>query len=141
MLITKRAMHKKVWPGKWTVPGGGLESDDYTKRPPTHPGETDQWYGVVEHSIRREVMEETGLELTRPWFVTDLAFVRPDGIPVLVLSYAAFVANVKYDIVLDDDSIDFAWVSLHQAKSFNLIDGIYEELKMADRQRQERGVV
>jgi isopentenyldiphosphate isomerase len=23
-LITKRAMHKKVMPGKWTIPGGGL---------------------------------------------------------------------------------------------------------------------
>jgi len=25
-LLTKRAPHKKVHPGKWTVPGGGLTS-------------------------------------------------------------------------------------------------------------------
>ncbi len=25
-LITKRALNKKAFPGKWTVPGGGLKS-------------------------------------------------------------------------------------------------------------------
>ena len=28
-LILKRAGHKKAFPGKWTVPGGGLMVDDY----------------------------------------------------------------------------------------------------------------
>ncbi len=89
VLITKRSPHKKVWPGRWTVPGGGLETDDYTTRPPTHTGFTNQWYNALDYSIRREVAEETGLGITDPWFVCDLTFIRPDGIPVLVLSYAA----------------------------------------------------
>jgi isopentenyldiphosphate isomerase len=28
-LIVKRSPDKKVFPGKWTVPGGGLETTDY----------------------------------------------------------------------------------------------------------------
>ena len=29
-LITKRSSNKKRFPGKWTVPGGKLETDDST---------------------------------------------------------------------------------------------------------------
>lgn len=28
-LITRRSLEKKAFPGKWTVPGGGLTTDDY----------------------------------------------------------------------------------------------------------------
>ena len=31
-LITKRSPNEKAYPNKWTVPGGRLESDEYTKR-------------------------------------------------------------------------------------------------------------
>lgn len=31
-LITKRSMHKKHFPGKWTVPGGGLSVDEILKK-------------------------------------------------------------------------------------------------------------
>ena len=34
-LITKRALHK-IWPGKWTVPGGGLEVSDYINTEPSY---------------------------------------------------------------------------------------------------------
>ena len=30
-LIAQRSLDKKAFPGKWTVPGGGLEVDDYIK--------------------------------------------------------------------------------------------------------------
>lgn len=52
-LITKRNLNKKAFPGKWTVPGGGLETDDYTKTPPST--KAGQWYFSVEKSLRREV--------------------------------------------------------------------------------------
>ncbi len=30
-LITQRSLDKKAFPGKWVVPGGGLEVDDYIR--------------------------------------------------------------------------------------------------------------
>ena len=57
-LIAKRADHEKVFPNKWTVPGGKLERDDYEKRD-TDTG--DHWYNVFETLVRREVDEEVGL--------------------------------------------------------------------------------
>ena len=32
-LIVKRSPNKKVFPGRWTVPGGGLEVTDYIDTP------------------------------------------------------------------------------------------------------------
>ena len=131
VLILQRAPHKKQWPGKWTLPGGGLETDDYTTHPPTYTDVGNQWYNVLHTAVRREVFEETGQEILKPWLVTDLGFIRNDGCPVLVLSYAADVRYEYIDVVLDDDSVAYAWVNLEEAKDFDLIEGIYHELELA----------
>ena len=125
-LITKRSMNKKVMPGKWTVPGGGMNVDDYINTPVSTEG-SQQWYGALEKSLRREVKEEVNLEIEKPEFLVDLTFIRPDGIPVLCLSY--FAKFVSGEVTLDEDATEFAWVTLEQAKSYDLIEGIWDEIK------------
>ncbi|NTV44735.1 MAG: NUDIX domain-containing protein [Candidatus Yonathbacteria bacterium] len=127
-LILKRSPHKKTFPSKWTVPGGGLETDDYTKTPKTT---TDHWYYAIERSLRREVKEECGLETGRLDYLLDMTFIRPDGIPVIVLSY--YGSYVSGEVVLDEDSVEYAWVTCEEAKGYDLIDGIWEEIEMVDR--------
>ena len=127
-LITKRSLEKKAFPGKWTVPGGGLEVDDYINTQPTH--KNDQWYYAIETALRREVKEEVNLEIGKPQYLLDLVFIRPDGIPVLVLSY--YCPLISGEVKLDKDSIDYKWVSAEEAKSHDLIDGILEEIKMVE---------
>lgn len=124
-LITKRALHKKVMPGKWTVPGGGLSADDYINTPPSTSSM--QWYGALEKSLRREIQEEVNLEIHKPEFLVDLTFIRPDGIPVICFSY--FAEYKSGDVVLDEDATEFAWVTLEEAKQYDLIDGIWDELR------------
>ena len=128
-LITKRSPKKKVFPNKWTVPGGGLETGDYANTPPTH--KAGQWYFALEKSLRREVKEEVNLELKKLNYLLDLTFIRPDGIPVITLSFWAFYKSGK--VKLDDDAIDYQWVTLNEAKNYDLIDGIWEEIKMVDK--------
>jgi 8-oxo-dGTP pyrophosphatase MutT (NUDIX family) len=79
-LIAKRADWEKVHPGKWTVPGGKLEVLDYVlgKR-----DTSDAWYNVIENLLKREVLEEVGLEIKNIEYVTSLAFIRPDEILLL----------------------------------------------------------
>jgi 8-oxo-dGTP pyrophosphatase MutT (NUDIX family) len=127
-LIVQRSFEKKAFPGKWTVPGGGLETDDYINLPPDGAG---QWYNAIEKSLRREIKEETSLEVGKLNYLVDLAFVRPDGIPVVVLSYWA--DWLSGEVRLDDDNINFAWVALEEAKNYDFIKGILGEIELVDK--------
>lgn len=135
-LITKRALTKKVWPGKWTVPGGGLEVDDYINTEPTYQNsESPQWYNAVENTLRREIREECGLEIEDIRYLLDVAFIRPDGIPVIVLSFYCTYAGGE--IAYDEDTIDHAWVTVDQVGAYDLIQGIDHEIKLADKKLSE----
>ncbi len=125
-LITKRAMHKKVKPGKWTIPGGGLTVDDYINTPSTTSGD-ESWYGVLGQTIKRETKEEVGLEVGKPEFLVDITIIRPNGTPALILSY--FAPYLSGEVVLDEDATEFAWVTLEEAKNYDLIDGIWDEIR------------
>ena len=128
-LITKRAMHKKVMPGKWTIPGGGLTMDEYIDSTPSTQG-AKQWYGALEISLRREIREEVNLGIGKLEFLTDLTFIRPDGIPVLCLSY--FAPYVSGEVKLDNDATEFAWITVDKVGDYDLIDGIAEEIRQID---------
>jgi len=127
-LITKRASHEKAFPNLWTVPGGKLEVSDYSNR---KKDTSDHWYNICEDVLRREVKEETNLEIENIRYLTSLTFIRPDNIPVVVISlYADYKGG---EIKLCKDMQGYALVSLGEAKDYDLIAGIYEELEMLDR--------
>ena len=126
-LIARRSKREKAFPGLWTVPGGKLELNDYSKRP---KDTEDCWYNVFEYLIRREVIEETGLNVKNIKYLTSLSFIRPDNIPTIVVSF--FADYDSSEVTLSKDLIDYAWIDLKEAKKYSLIGGIYEELEMLD---------
>jgi len=129
-LITRRSPDKRRFPGMWTVPGGKLEISDYVDL----PKETEfYWYNVLEKVLRREVEEEVGIDIDNIEYVTSLATIHADGNPSLVISCLADYASGE--ITLQEGETDkFAWVDLEEAKDYDLLDGIYEELVMAEKQ-------
>lgn len=130
-LVTKRSLEKKAFPGMWTVPGGGINVDDYVNLPPTHAA--GQWYNVVEMTLRREILEEVNVEIEKPEYLLDLTFIRPDNVPVLVLSYLCKYKSGEVKVDGDGgDTIDFAWATLDELKSYDLIPGILEEIEMVN---------
>ncbi len=126
-LITKRSMDKKVYPGKWTVPGGGLAIDDYVSDKPNQDG---CWYFSLEKSLRREISEEVSLEVGKIDFLLDLCFIRPDNTPVITLSFYAPLKKGK--VKLSGEDVDFAWVERKELNKYDLIAGIQEEIYMVD---------
>jgi 8-oxo-dGTP diphosphatase len=127
-LIVKRSPNKKVFPGRWTVPGGGLEVSDYINTPKTTP---DAWYYAIENSLKREIIEEAGLEVDNLKYLLDLVFIRPDDIPVATLSYHCDWKSG--DVKLNEENTDFKWVTAEEAKNYDLIEGILEEIEMVDK--------
>jgi len=130
-LITKRSPTKKAWPNKWTVPGGGLETTDYMSTDATYQNsESPQWYNAVETTLRREIKEEVGVEVTDIQYLLDLAFIRPDGIPAIVLSF--YCKYVSGDVVLDEDATEYAWIAANEVGNYELIQGIDHEIQLVD---------
>lgn len=135
-LITRRSSNKNRFPGMWTVPGGKLETGDYLKL----PKDTEHyWYNVLEQTLRREVKEEVGVEIDNIEYVTSLATVHKDGNPSLVISCMA--DYLSGEVTLQEDELDdYAWVTLEEAKEYDLIDGIYDELVMTEDKRKGKKV-
>ena len=130
-LITRRVPTKKRFPGRWTVPGGRLETSDYVNLP---KDTEDYWYNVLEQVLRREVKEEVGLAIKNIEYVTSLATVHKDGAPSLVISCMADWESGE--VTLQESETDkYAWVSLEEAKDYDLLDGIHDELSMAEARR------
>jgi 8-oxo-dGTP diphosphatase len=133
-LIIRRSANKKRFPGMWTVPGGKFETSDYNK---LSKDTKFYWYNVLERTLKREVKEEVGLDISNIEYLTSLATVHDDGNPSLVISCVADF--VKNEVKLQEGEADkFAWVSLKEAKKYELIDGIYDELVLAE--KHQRGV-
>ncbi len=128
-LIAKRAEWEPDFPNKWTVPGGKVSTKDYISRSPDTEG-AKQWYNVLEEALRREVMEEVGLEIKDIGYVTNLVFMRKDNIPCMVVSLFGYA--VSDDVKLSKDLSEYKWINVEEAKNYDMIEGIAEEIEMVD---------
>ncbi len=128
-LILKRSEREIAYPGYWTVPGGKLVRHEYENLPRT--SETDAWYDIVARTLEKEIKEEAGLEVENIKYLTDMTFIRPDNIPVLVLSY--YCRHKAGEVVLGKDIVDFAWITPEEGKNYQTIPGILNEIIMVDR--------
>lgn len=128
-LILKRSDREKVHPGKYAVPGGKLEWKDFDLLNPTRfNGEVLDFENSVEDLLKREVLEEAGIEIQDNLiYLNSVAFVRPDETPVVLVKFAA-----KYkqgEVVLEEDAFDdYAWVDANELKDYDCILGIQEEV-------------
>ncbi len=127
-LIAKRSPHKKAFANMWTVPGGGIEVDDYIN---TQKSNSDCWYFALEKSLRREVIEEVGVEIGRIKYLLDLALIRPDGIPVITLSF--YCDWQSGEVKLNEENVGFRWVTFEEAKNYELCPGLLGEIEMVDK--------
>jgi len=124
----KRSNKEKAFPGKWSVPGGKVEQTDYVSMKQNNGG---LWYEVLEAALRREVLEEVNLEIKNTKYLTSIAYVRPDDAHCIIMSY--YCDHASGDIKLCDALTDYAWVDVDEAKKYDLIDGIYDELVDVDK--------
>lgn len=128
-LILKRDEREVAHPGKFAVPGGKLEWGDLDLAKPTRMnGDIYDFEGALDDLIQRETREEAGIEIELPLqYLSSLAFVRPDGIPVVLMKFCA--RYVSGDVVLEEGSFtDHAWVNAEEARGLPCVDGIPDEV-------------
>src|SRR3990167_6564093 len=130
-LITKRAPHKKAGPNLWTVPGGGMEVDDYIHGETAFANsESPQWYNAVAKTLRRELTKGGGVEVADINYLLDVAFIRPDRVPAIVLSF--YCKYASGEVALDEDATEFAWITAAEIPNYELIQGIDHEIEMVE---------
>jgi ADP-ribose pyrophosphatase YjhB (NUDIX family) len=128
-LILKRSEREKAHPNKYAVPGGKLEWKDLPIDNPTRiNGDILDYENSVEELLIRETKEEAGIEIYQDFkYINSVAFIRPDGIPVILVKFAT-----KYksgNIKLEKDSFsDYAWVNEDEINNYDCIKGIKEEI-------------
>lgn len=131
-LILKRDEREKVHPGKYAVPGGKLEWGDLDLAHPTRMnGDVLDFEHALEDLLVREAREEAGVTIRGPFtYINSVAFVRPDGIPVILMKMAGLY--VEGDIVLERGAFtNFAWVNVKEVRQYDCIEGIREEVAKA----------
>lgn len=101
VLVMQRGEDEIAFPGKWGFPGGKVEQ-----------GETPL------EALKREVIEEVGIEASDFKLLTDFTFIRPDGHNVVGF---AFTTNVDDDkVVLHSDFQNHKWVTLDEMKQLDV---------------------
>jgi len=117
-LVIKRGESEVAYPGMWTVPGGKVEAPDSCKT-----------------TLKREIEEETGIKIgDKIEFVREYEFTRPDGYHVIGLTFSCQYESGK--VSLSKDFTDFSWISPRQAKKYQLIPGILEELRIVAQKKR-----
>jgi 8-oxo-dGTP pyrophosphatase MutT (NUDIX family) len=127
-LALKRRSDLAVYPGLWTIPGGGMILADYQGTPKTSP---DGWEDPLELAVRREVLEEAGAVIGPLRYLSNFSFIRPDGIPVFGVRFASpyQFGQVRID---PKDSTEYAWITAGEASSFSFLGNISDELRSLD---------
>jgi len=128
-LLLKRGDQEKAHPGVYATVGGKLEWNDLDLAKPSRVnGEVLDFEHAIDDLIRREIKEEAGIEVAEKLhYLGNLAFVRPDGIPVVMLSFAATYASGE--VVPEAGAFsDFAWVTAEEAAKLPCIDGVPKEV-------------
>ncbi|HLM84040.1 MAG TPA: NUDIX hydrolase [Candidatus Bathyarchaeia archaeon] len=129
-LLLKRSEREKVHPGKYAMPGGKLEWADMDISNPTRMnGDVIDFENSVENLVARETREEAGIEIeNKLYYINSVAFVRPDGIPVILVKFAAKFKSGEVTPNPHDFS-DFAWINEKELESFDYIKGIDVEVR------------
>jgi ADP-ribose pyrophosphatase YjhB (NUDIX family) len=97
--------------GRWSVPGGRVE-----------PGEDDR------AAVRREVAEETGLEVSAHAVVGTVERPGPGGSTYTITDYACGLASDPSAARAGDDADAVAWVADADLAGYDLVDGLYDAL-------------
>lgn len=127
-LICKRSLKEKAFPDKWCVPGGKIEQKDFIN---TEKGTQDHWLGIFEKVLEKEIFEETGLKIKNIGYVSSLVFIRPNGFSTIIVSLYADYDSGNVELS-KDELVDYAWVSLDEAKGYDLIANIYEQIQKVE---------
>jgi 8-oxo-dGTP pyrophosphatase MutT (NUDIX family) len=137
-LICQRSPQEHIFPLKWCVPGGKIEQKDFLS---WNKDTKDHWLSIFEKILKKEILEECNIEIKNIGYVSSLALIRPNGYTGIIVSLYADYESGDVKLMLPDELVDHAWVTLEEAKDYDLIENIYEQLEKVEKIYHSKGEV
>lgn len=100
-LLIKRADDEEVFPGLWGIPGGTVEPTDAT----------------LEGALRRECLEEVGIEVDNIRLITNDIHDKGDKGALYIVYEASYVSG---DVKPLDGTADAQWLTIDQIRNLEL---------------------
>lgn len=132
VLLLKRSETEKAHPNKWAIPGGKIEWEDIDlERPDEMNGIVLDYHNTFDEVGARELFEESAQVVKGEMVFNDYKlYVRPDGIPTILLQFIAMVEEDQEVILEEGAFTDYAWVSEEEIDSYDCVKGIKEEVRL-----------
>lgn len=113
VLVSQRSWDEPHEPGRWTIPGGKVERT------------TSEEFHVIEKTLSREILEETGVEIEdKVQLVTNNTFLRSTGQHVVALVFKCFYKSGEAKPL--EDTIDCKWATLNEIKDMEFPQNVKE---------------
>jgi len=115
-LLTKRQSPKKEW-NKWQFPGGKLKL-----------------FETLEEAIKREMKEETGIEVLRVKFVPKVfEIIRPrDKWHGLLFVFRCFPKENNFSVTINNEASEYGWFKLKEILKLDSLLGTKEIASFID---------
>ncbi len=112
-LIVKRKSSSKIHPDLWMFPGGKAESGE----------------DIVE-TLKREVKEETDLEISELKKISEYEYPRPSGEITFGQCFSSISSSEE--VILDTQELeDFKWITPEEFKDYKHLPELDAEVKKA----------
>jgi 8-oxo-dGTP diphosphatase len=116
VLIAQRANKDDHEPGMWTTPGGTLEA-------------IGEEFGVLEDTLKREIMEEVGVEIMdEVMLITNNTFIKSSGKKVLAVVYLCKYKSGEPKPLDEIDAV--TWVTKDDLSKYNFPPNVKEYITL-----------
>lgn len=113
VLLLKRSSYPDQWmPNKWSFPGGGVENDEDPSV-----------------AVRREVYEETGLEI--PQFIEKFVIQRDDTNVEHMFITKLPKTHDNYDVKVDKENDGWGWFKLEEINKLDTVPNLMDYTRIA----------
>lgn len=105
ILISQRGLEENHEPGEWTIPGGTLEK-------------TGTFFNALEETAKREVLEETGVEVEDKMHLLTNNTFNHDKDSLLVMAIVFLCHYKSGEAKPLEDTINVKWITRGEVDSF-----------------------
>lgn len=121
VLLVKRAANDRMFPGFWELPGGKVEFNE----------------DAID-ALKREFLEETGLNVTAGAPIRNFHYLSDDGMRHY-LEFVFYVQSNDYAVRLSEEHEEYAWVSGKDLADYQITDDELKTLEKAMHLEQPLG--